>query len=125
MPAQEERLAAHRVRMEKKRRGEAWSGQREKRELKAVKKEKRTKRKEWMKKQRVGGPNPEPEEGEPRVDQAESAGGDERSSATARRVKKVVDAGGEDDMAAEYTELRREKKVRRVDTGVVGTFDDL
>ncbi|KAG9036816.1 ATP-dependent rRNA helicase spb4 [Tulasnella sp. JGI-2019a] len=129
MPAVEERIAVHRERREKKKRGEAWSGQKEKRELKAAKKEKRTKRKDWIKRQREGiGGELGQQNAEPPKVCSEVASVHGASTLGPLRDGKDV---AMEVITTDYNELRKENNVRRTEANtrsvnaVIGKFDDL
>lgn len=146
-PAPEQRIAAHRERMLKKRRGEAWSGQKEKRELKAVKKEKRLKRKDWIKKKAASGEGEGEGEGGEVVTRADGEREVDVEVESQPTTREDIDNGAqrrtpadpgtiqrheaEAGITTDYNELRRENRTKRAEQAarvgnvVTGQFDGL
>lgn len=129
-PSAEVRLAAHKERTEKKRKSEAWSGQKERKDLKRVKKEKREKKREWLNKQKEGGDHDATDQASPPTDNdtemvAPLPADKPRVEGRSKNRGLVDDDDG-------YQDIRKERKAMRFDAVgtksggvVVGTFDDL
>lgn len=113
-------MDAHRARREKKRKAEAWSEQKEKKDARVLKREKRGKRREWLRKVRSG-------EATIKSDTPDGNGNQDVEIPDTRDD----DVEADEQMDTEYREFKQENKRlkdssgRAVPSAVTGSFEDL